>query len=71
MNKRHVQARLVGFARATSDLALVASVQEVRVAAEFQQIGVGKVRARSVCSFRLTSELFIWSLSVFVFIFPI
>jgi len=42
VNKRHVQARLVGFARATSDLALVASVQEVRVAAEFQQIGVGK-----------------------------
>ena len=39
---------LVGYARATSDLALVATVHEVRVRADVQGIGVGRGLMRNV-----------------------
>lgn len=39
---------LVGYARATSDLALVATVHEVRVRADVQGLGVGRGLMRNV-----------------------
>jgi hypothetical protein len=43
----------VGYARATSDLALVATVHDVRVRADLHAMGVGMVRALSAAITRL------------------